>query len=164
MEMPQTLIFEQSEPDTCTRHYQFDFFVRKYILPLSAYDLLLKDNHAVLTGGNLIMAKEPHFKMKSRFSKKVFYVETKYVPQSFSNTVKWCEPDELIKYQEVDTYIPVYIILGEGIRPDSPDRLYLFSMKNVWCNKVAYSSLERFSIPVTRLVDENQLMSLRLHS
>lgn len=164
MEMPRTALFEQIEPDTCTRHYQFDFYIRKNILPLSHYDLLLKDNHAILTGGNLIMAKEPHFKMKSRFSKKTFYIETKYVPQSFSNAVKWCEPDELLKYQEVDNYIPVYIILGEGIQPDSPDRLYLFSMKNVWCNKVSYSNLDRFSIPVSGFVDEARLWSLRLHS
>lgn len=156
--------FGPAKPDICTRHYQFDFFVRKNILPLARYEMLLKNN-SVAPGNNTPgILKEPYFKLKSRDSNLIFYVETKYLPQSSENMVQWCEPSELIKYEETDACMPVYIVIGEGKDPANPCRLFLFSIRNVWCNKISYSQLGKYQISPSQDVDEIYLATLRSRS
>ena len=119
IEKTRTLTVEPIKPDTCTSHYQFEIFARQTLFPQTRYEILLKKPDSPI--------KEPHLKLKSRFSELMFYVEAKYTLHRSDPMIEWCEPSEFKRFQELDNQMPVYILIGEGPHPAESRMVYFCS-------------------------------------
>ena len=160
----QPVIKETSDCDKCSRHYQFEIFVRQKMLTAANFDLLLKKNHG--PGGDNDYDepfREPHFKLKSRFSENVFYADARYINRISKPSVEWCQPLEFKRYQELDETMHVYILIGEGARPASPERVFFFPVKNMGSNRILYSRIEKYSISPLSDLNEAALLLARLN-
>ena len=163
IENARPVIGEPVKPDKCIRHYQFEIYVRQILFPQARYDLVIKKPGETAGEDDSSRALiEPRFKLKSRFSELMFYVEAKYLPEASDPMVEWCEPSEFKRYRELDDELPVYILIGEGPRPAEPDGVYLFPVKNVRYNRVLRSHLEKYSIPTCLEIFGKDLISMRL--
>lgn len=157
----QTATKETTGYDTCARHYQFEIFVRQNLLTPANFDLLLKKNNGSPGDNDYTEAfHEPHFKLKSRFSTNVFYADARHVRRISMPSIEWCEPFKFKRYQELDEIAPVYILIGEGPHPASPERLFFFPVRNLRNNRMMCSHLERYSIsPLAELSEASLLLS-----
>lgn len=62
----------------------------------------------------------------------------------------------------MDDYLPVYILIGQGPRPEAPEDLYLFPVKNVRYNRMTRSSLEKYRIEPFMEIFGRDMMAMRL--
>jgi len=162
MEAVRPIFVEAIRPDTCTKNYQFDIFIRQNLFPVTRYELMLKRTTDAAGNDYIETLKEPHFKLKSRFSDLVIYADGKYNKRQNDPMIEWCEPAEFKRYQELDCQIPVYVLIGEGPDPSEPEHVYLFPVRNVRYNRILRSRLANYEIPTYMEIYGKDLMSLRL--
>jgi hypothetical protein len=150
---------ELNPPEKCARSFEFESFIRKRLFPVSKYDLVLKANDEAAEKNDYVEAvKEPHFRFKSHENGLEFFVDAKFTFTFTKTMIQWCKQFELKRYQEVDTRLPVYFLIGCGPSPAAPRQVYFFPVRNVRFNKVLRTNIEKYKISTTRGVDEKDLL------
>jgi hypothetical protein len=149
---------EISQPDACVKSTAFGQFIRRRLFPVNKYDLLVNAPEALAKANDSAKAaRESGFKFKSRDSGREFFVDAKYLIGDSSASVEWCQPFEFKKYLEMDNKMPVYILIGDGPQPASPQRVFMFPLKSIRFNRVLHSYIQKYKISTTRSVDEKEL-------
>jgi hypothetical protein len=140
---------------------EFRDFVRNTIFPESHY-ILLRKTHEYITVKNDTMAtsREPAFKFKSQKTEKEFYVDAKYRHEFHNGMLNWCKPDQLKRFQEIDIETPVYVVIGTGGQPGTPEKVCLIPMKHIRFTRLYTSILTRYQISSRHHMDEKDMMLL----
>ncbi len=142
---------------TRVRGNEFEYFIREKLFPEKKYDLLQKA-YDYLTKNDFVEDTEsPDFQFKSRRRGRAFFVEAKFRYGFYGGAVEWCQPRELKHYHEIDSRVPVYIVLGIGLQPLAPQKLYLFRVKDIRTIQLQRSFLERYKISPKHSVKEKLL-------
>ncbi len=133
-------------PETFRKGKEFEDFIRKQLFPRSRYDILAKTPD--YTPDDFIMsAQDPDFKLQSKRSGRVFYVEAKYCSALYQGEFHF-KPHQLARYRALNKEVPVYIAIGIGNRPDAPGEVFLVPLRHMPFTKLYRSYLEKHRVPL----------------
>ena len=141
-------INEVNKPETYVKGDEFEDFVRKHIFPASSYEMLSRTHDYNFNKDDFIQSsKEPDFKFKARIKDKTFFVEAKYRSKYFNGAIEWCKNYQLTRYKAINKKTPVFIIIGVGNSPSSPEQVFLIPIKCIKYTKLFHSFLKEYEIP-----------------
>ena len=152
---------EANKPDSYVKGDEFEDFVRKYLFPISSYNLLHKTHdYAVNKDDFVASSKKPDFKFRARASGREFYVEAKYRSNLYKRAIDWCKFYQLKRYHLIDRYIPVIIAIGIGGQSMLPEHVFLIPVKCIKDTKLYPSFLRKYELTKKRCVTEKELSVL----
>jgi hypothetical protein len=153
---------EANKPETFVKGDEFEAFIRKYLFPHDDYDLLAKTHDYISNKNDFVQSStEPDFKFRSRRNNNVFFVEAKYRSAYFDGAIEWCKSYQLTRYEAINRATPVYVVIGVGNLPSSPDHVFLVPVKRIGrYMRLFRSFLKEFEIPPNRGVSAEKLIGL----
>ena len=144
---------EITTPQAAKDGQAFEDYVRKYLFVKQYYDLLemthdYHTNHKDYVESSL----KPDFMFRDKYTEREFYIEVKYRANLYNGKLVWCNDEQLNRYQYINKYVPVYLILGDGGKPHWPD-----SLSQIPLSKAKYTGLfpwfaDKFAIEPERPV------------
>lgn len=138
---------EISKPTSFVKGDEFEDFIRKNLFPVDHYDLVHKTHDFASNRSDYVeTSKEPDFKFRSRKSGKEFFIEAKYRSGFYKGAVEWCKPYQLKRYKAIDKETPVYVAIGVGNNPSSPEQVFLIPMRNIKYARLFESFLRQFQV------------------
>ena len=138
---------EISKPPSFVKGDEFEDFIRKNLFPVDHYDLVNKTHDFASNRSDYVeTSKEPDFKFRSRKSGKEFFVEAKYRSGFYKGAVEWCKSYQLKRYKAIDKETPVYVAIGVGTNPSSPEQVFLIPMRNIRYTRLFESFLRQFEV------------------
>lgn len=138
---------EISKPTSFVKGDEFEDFIRKKLFPVDHYDLVHKTHDFASNRSDYVeTSKEPDFKFRSRKSGKEFFIEAKYRSGFYKGAVEWCKPYQLKRYKAIDKETPVYVAIGVGNNPSSPEQVFLIPMRNIKYARLFESFLRQFQV------------------
>ena len=139
---------------------EFERFIRKNLFPHVCYDLLHK-NYDYLTSQDFYIesSKEPDFRFRSHKSGAEFFVEAKYRSHFFKGRLEWCKTYQLRRYQVINKDTPIFVVIGVGGHPMTPEQVFLVPMKDIKYTVLFKSFLRKYEIPTDQRVSENELFN-----
>ena len=144
-------------PATRVRGNEFEYFIREKLFPDKKFELLQKA-YDYLTKNDFVEDSEtPDFQFKSRRRGRAFFVEAKFRYGFYGGSIEWCQPRELKRYHEIDSRVPVYVVLGIGLHALAPQKLYLFPVKDIRTTELRRSFLDQYKISPRHSVKEKHL-------
>ena len=156
---------EASKPQTFVKGDEFEDFIRNNIFPPNEYDLLAKTHDYVTNKNDFIQSStDPDFKFRSRRNGNVFLVEAKYRSVYGNNAIEWCKPYQLPRYRAINGEVPVYVVIGVGNSPSSPEHIFLVPVKRIKYLRLFRSFLKEYEIPRNRSVRGDNLIGLLMDS
>jgi len=152
---------EVSKPEGFVKGEEFERFIRRHLFPNDNYDLLHRTHDYTSNKNDYIeSSKGPDFKLRSREFGKEFFVEAKYRSGFYKGAVEWCTIHQLRRYQAINKKTPVYVVIGVGQQPGSPERVYLVPLKRIRYTRLFHSFLSEYKIPAHQCVKPSKLLSL----
>ena len=152
---------EASKPETFVKGDEFEDFIRKHIFTHDDYELLAKTHDYTSNKNDFVQSStEPDFKFRSRRNGKVFFVEAKYRSAYSDGKIKWCKPYQLTRYEAINRAIPVYVVIGVGNLPSSPEHVFLVPVKRIKYIQLFRSFLREYEIPRNQGVSAEKLIGL----
>ena len=123
---------------------------------------MLHRTHSYATNKNDYIiedSEEPDFKFRVIRTGKAFWVEAKYRSRYYEDKVDCYKPLQLKRYKEIDKKFPVYITLGLGGEPDSPDQVFLIPIRDIEYSysKLFLSFLKNYKVPNDKPIDYKRL-------
>lgn len=138
---------ELVKPESFRKGDDFEDYVREWIFPQEDYDIIHKTHDYSTNSGDYIEdTLEPDFLLRDRSNKKEFYVEAKFRSDYWKGAIEWSYPKQLIRYKAIDKKRPLFIALGVGGEPDSPDEIFVFPVRTTKYPKLFESVLEKFEV------------------
>jgi hypothetical protein len=139
----------------------FEGYIREYLFTKDRFDILHRTPSYATNkiDCNIEDTEKPDFKFRAIGTGEVFWVEAKYRSRYREDKVKCYKPDQLKRYKEFDKKFPVYITLGLGGAPYSPDQVYFIPVKDIQYSypKLFRSFLERYEVPNDKPIDYERL-------
>jgi len=153
---------ELKKPASYVKGDEFERFTRDNLFPHVYYDLLHK-NHDYFTTQDFSIesSKEPDFRLKSKKSGREFFVEAKYRSHFYSGKLEWCKTYQLRRYQVINKEIPIFIVIGAGGHPMTPEQVFLIPMKDIKYTVLFQSFLRKYEIPTDQKVCDTDLFNIR---
>ncbi len=150
---------EISTPEGFKKGEAFEDYVRKHLFTKDKFITLQRTHDYAINKNDYIEnSKEPDFKFRAIRTGKEFFVEAKYRSTYYEDKVDWCKPFQLKRYKEIDKKLPVYITLGLGGEPDSPDQVFLIPVKDIEYSKLFRSFLKNYKVPNDEPIDHERLL------
>ena len=106
-----------------------------------------------LNGRKVESAKNPDFQFQHRPTGHKFWVECKYRKSLFKKKLHWCEPwqfDRYKKFQEDIRPQKVFVVMGKGGNPNTPDEMYCMPLDEIKYPALYPSVLEPYKRPVDK--------------
>lgn len=145
-------------PETFVKGEEFEAYTRNHLFPKDRYVQLQRTHDYKSNKDDYIEnTKEPDFKFRSIKSEKEFYVEVKYRSNFRDGKVEWCKPYQLKRYREINAKTPVYIVIGVGQQPDSPQQVFLIPVNRIKYCTLFRSFLRTYEVKSDRHIDESLL-------
>jgi hypothetical protein len=142
----QAMIDEATTPESFKIGEKFENYVREYLFVENYYDVLER-THDYKTNKDYVQSSlKPDFKFRDKWTKKEFYVEAKFRTGLYNNKIVWCNDNQLKRYLEYNKDRPVFLILGMGVKPDSPEFLSLIPLTQAKYTGLFPSHAEKFEI------------------
>tara|TARA_R110002049_G_C8847069_1_gene536939 strand:+ start:22 stop:540 length:519 start_codon:yes stop_codon:yes gene_type:complete len=161
----KALTNELTKPDSFVKGEEFEEYVRKYIFPISDYDLIHKTHDFNSNNGDYVESSlKPDFKFRDKKSGKEFYVEAKWRSGIYNreNKIEWCNEKQLRRYKAIDkNENKVFIVLGFGDKPIKPEEIVLFPISGCNYNALFDSFLDKYSFYVNKPVFSEYLWKLK---
>ncbi|MFA6618858.1 MAG: hypothetical protein WCT23_07310 [Candidatus Neomarinimicrobiota bacterium] len=161
----KALTNELNKPDSFVKGEEFEEYVRKFIFPISDYDLIHKTHDFNSNNGDYVESSlKPDFKFRDKKSGKEFYVEAKWRSGVYNreNKIEWCNEKQLRRYKAIDkNENKVYIVLGFGDKPIKPEEIVLFPISSCNYNALFDSFLDKYSFYVNKPVFSEYLWKLK---
>lgn len=149
---------EFSKPETYVKGDLFEEYVRKYLFPLSHYELVRKTHDYSTNRDDYVYSSmEPDFLFRGKTSQKTFYVEAKFRSDYFNNAIEWCKQYQLARYQKINEMTPVFAAIGIGNRPEHPEELFLVPVSHIRYTHLFKSFLRNYQFLLKNPVPENKL-------
>ena len=141
-------------PESFKMGQKFEEYVEEYLFPGNYYDCLEKTHSYQTNSKNYVEASlNLDFKFRDRYTKKEFYVEAKFRTSVYKNKIVWCNEKQLARYQAVNRQTPVFLMLGDGGKPNWPEYLSLVPLSKAKYTGLFPSYVDQFEIepekPVT---------------
>ncbi len=156
---------EANKPETFVKGDEFEGFIRKHLFPHDDYDLLERTHDYTFNKKDFVeSSKEPDFKFRSRKNGKVFFVEAKYRSVFSKGAIEWCKPYQLTRYEAINRETPVYIVIGVGNLPSSPEHVFLVPVKHIKYVRLFRSFLREYEVSRGRCVSADRLLGLLLNN
>ena len=146
---------EISTPESFVKGQEFEDYVRKYLFPKGKYSLLHRTHDYKSNKNDYIdETKEPDFLFRVISSGKEFHVEAKYRSRYYDGAVEWCKPYQLRRYKEIHAKTPLYVVIGIGGQPCSPDQIFFIPVENIKYPKLFHTYLKTYEVRLDRPIDE----------
>jgi hypothetical protein len=150
---------EMNKPDTHVKGDEFEHYVRKYLFTKEGYELVHKTHDYTSNKSDFVKSsKEPDFKFRSRRSGQEFLVEVKYRSALYQGAVEWCKTYQLKRYKAIDKALPVFVAIGVGGLPESPEHVYIVPMKHIRYTRLFPSFLRDYEVPNDRRVNVDKIL------
>jgi len=151
---------DEETPEGFIKGEAFEKYIRNHLFIKDKFKILHR-SHDYATNKNDYIddSKLPDFKFREKRTGKEFWVEAKYRSTYYEDKVEWCKPFQLKRYKEIDEELPVYITLGLGGEPDSPDQVFLIPLKDIPSSytKLFRSFLRPYAVPKDKPIDYKRL-------
>ena len=151
---------DEETPEGFIKGEAFEKYIRNHLFIKDKFKILHR-SHDYATNKNDYIddSKLPDFKFREKRTGKEFWVEAKYRSTYYEDKVEWCKPFQLKRYKEIDEELPVYITLGLGGEPDSPDQVFLIPVKDIQSSytKLFLSFLKNYKVPNDKPIDYERL-------
>jgi len=148
-------------PESFKMGQKFEDYVQQYLFPNNYYDILEKTHSYQANSKAYIEASlNPDFKFRDRYTKREFYVEAKFRTGMYKDKLVWCNETQLTRYHEINRKTPVFLILGDGGKPDWPEYLSLIPMSKAKYTGLFPSYVDRFEIEPEKTVTSKLLWRL----
>lgn len=111
------------------------------------YDLIeWRSDKFIPEWGAPVSAQWPDLVMEHKASGGRFAIECKFRSEPYDGKVKWARPEQMARYlgYEAREGIPVYLALGLGGSPASPDELYMARLVKVKDSTLTMKDLDQF--------------------
>ena len=151
-------------PESFKKGEAFQDYIRKHLFTKDKFDMLHKTHAYAINKKDFAIEDsiEPDFKFRVKKTGKAFWVEAKYRSTYYKgDMVDCCKPPQLTRYKEkeIDEKLPVYITLGLGGEPDSPDQVFLIPVEDIKGPKLFRSFLEKnhYEVPKHKPIDYKHL-------
>lgn len=142
-------------PETYITGERFEHYVREKLFTRNGYTLVTKAHGYAANKDDFIEdTLGPDLKFRSVKTGKEFFVESKYRSYFYRNAVEWCQPHQIKRFKRIARTTPVYVVIGVGNSPDSPEQVFLLPLDEVRYTKLFKSSLKKYEIPVASPVDD----------
>jgi len=147
-------------PESFKKGEAFEDYIRKHLFTKDKF-IILQRTHDYATNKNdyIENTKEPDFKFRAIRTDEEFWVEAKYRSRYYEDKVDCYKLFQLKRYKEIDSKLPVYITLGLGGEPDSPDQVFLIPVRDIEYSysKLFLSFLKNYKIPNDKPIDYKRL-------
>lgn len=153
----QAMIDEATTPESFKIGEKFENYVREYLFVENYYDVLERTHDYKTNKDYVHSSLKPDFKFRDKWSKKEFYVEAKFRTGLYNNKIVWCNDNQLKRYLEYNKEKPVFLILGMGDKPDSPEFLSLIPLTQAKYTGLFPSHAEKFEINIDKPVSSKLL-------
>jgi len=155
---------EVNKPETFVKGDEFEEYVRKNIFPPNEYELLAKTHDYISNKKDYVQSSmEPDFKFRSRKKGKVFFVEAKYRSAYFDGKIE-CKSYQISRYRDINKVTPVYVVVGIGNVPSSPEHIFLMPVKCIKYVQLFRNFLKEYEIRPEQGVSEEKLSALLMVS
>jgi len=149
----KAIINEVKKPKSFVMGEEFEQFLQDEIFPDDQYYMEHRSHDYNANKGDYVFETlDPDFVFVSVKGEKMFFVEAKFRSKFYKGAVEWCKPHQLKRYKEANQDLPVFIALGVGGIPTSPDHLYIFPVKHIKYNKLFQSVLKEYELDPSRSV------------
>jgi hypothetical protein len=152
---------EVKTPEGFKKGEAFQDYIRKHLFTKDKFDMLHKTHSYATNKNDYIIedSEEPDFKFRVIRTGKAFWVEAKYRSRYYEDKVDCYKPLQLKRYKEIDKKFPVYITLGLGGEPDSPDQVFLIPIRDIEYSysKLFLSFLKNYKVPNDKPIDYKRL-------
>jgi hypothetical protein len=149
---------EINTPQSFKDGQRFEDYVEEYLFISKYYDLLEKTHNYQTNSKHYVESSlNPDFMFRDRYTNREFYVEAKFRAHLYNNKLVWCNNEQMQRYQNINKFIPVFLILGDGGKPNWPDYLSLIPL-----SKAKYTGLfpwfvDQFEIEPERAITSKVL-------
>ena len=144
---------EVVKPKSHVMGEEFENYIRKRIFTKHLYDIEHRSHDYSVNNGDFIGETfDPDFVFADINSEKIFFVEAKYRSYFYDDAVEWCKKYQYDRYLEYNKDLPVFIALGVGGKPKSPDHLYVFPIKHIKYTRLFKKTLKKYELDPTRKV------------
>ena len=148
------VIDEVSKPEGFVKGDKFEHYIRAHLFIKDRYHLIQKTHDYATNKGDFVEnTKEPDYKFKCIKTGKEFFVEAKYRSNYYENAIEWCKPYQLKRYKEIDKKTPVFVTIGVGNSPSSPDQIFFIPLKDMKYTKLFRSFLKDYEVSVNSPID-----------
>jgi hypothetical protein len=146
---------EINTPESFKKGQKFEDYVEKYLFPHSHFEVIEKThNYKTNSQGFIEASMNPDFKFRDRYTKKEFYLEAKFRTSMYQGKLVWCNDKQLLRYQTINKHTPVFLILGDGGKPDWPEFLSLIPI-----SKAKYTGLFPYFVDQFEIEPEKPVTS-----
>lgn len=153
----KAMIDEATTPESFKTGQKFEEYVRATLFVDNYYDLLER-THDYNTNKDYVQSSlKPDFKFRDKWSKKEFYVEAKFRTGLYNNKIVWCNEKQLARYFDYNKEKPVFLILGMGENPTSPNFLSLIPLNQAKYTGLFPAHAKKIEIDVGKAVSSKKL-------
>ena len=150
---------EWKKPETYVKGDEFEQYVRKHLFTKEGYDLVHQTHDYEANKNDFVeTSKEPDFKFRSRRSGREFLVEVKYRSAFYQGAVEWCKPYQLKRYKTIDKAMSVFVAIGLGGLPKSPEHVYIVPIKHIKYTRLFPSFLKDYEVPADQYVNADRIL------
>ena len=150
---------EMNKPDTYVAGDEFQQYVREYLFPKERYDLVHRTHDYEANKNDFVeTSKGPDFKFRSKRSGREFLVEAKYRSRLYQGAVEWCKPYQLERYKTNARAMPVFVAIGLGGFPESPQHIFIVPVKHIEYTRLFPSFLKNYEIPADQCVNADRIL------
>jgi hypothetical protein len=141
-------LHEASKPETFVKGEEFENFIKSKLFTSDDYDTLERTHDYTSNKNDFIdSSKKPDFKFRSRKSGKEFFVEAKYRSALYKGSFEF-KPYQLERYRAINKETPVFIGIGIGSQPKSPEQVFLVPVRDIRYTTLFHSSLSEYQVPL----------------
>jgi hypothetical protein len=142
----KAMIEEANTPESFKTGEKFENYVRQLLFIDKHYDLVERTHNYVTNKDHVESSLKPDFTFRDKVTKKEFYVEAKFRTGVFNGKIMWCNEKQLARYLEHNKQKPVFLILGVGGDPKSPEFVSLIPLAQAKYTGLFLSIVEKFEI------------------
>jgi hypothetical protein len=143
------MIDEALTPESFKMGEKFENYVRQFLFVNNYYDLLERSHNYTTNSKDYVQSSlKPDFKFCDKWTKKEFYVESKFRTSDYKGKIVWCNDNQLIRYKEYNKERPVFLMLGMGGDPKYPEFLSLIPLAEAKYTGLFTSLVEKFEIKI----------------
>ena len=145
-------------PETYITGERFENYIRERLFTRNGYTLVTKTHGYAENKDDFIEdTLGPDLKFRSVKTGKEFFVEAKYRSYFYRNAVEWCKPHQIKRFKRIAQNTPIYVVIGVGNSPDSPEQVFLLPLDDIRYTKLFKSFLRKYEISAASPVDDTLL-------
>ncbi len=154
----QAIVDDLQTPESHKLGQCFEAYVRRHLFIASYYDLVEKTHDYNTNKKDFVESSlQPDFTFRDRWAKKTFYLEVKFRTGLNQGKICWCSERQLQRYREYNKKQSVFILIGQGSEPSSPEYVALLPLSKAKYAGLFPSVVESFNIEVNKPVSSKIL-------